>query len=99
VSRPWQRGWTAVRGAAIACWEFVAGDDPVTALGVIVALGVTALLGSSAWWVMPVAALLLLVRSLWTRLPARVRAARPSAGLEPPGAAADVELPRGGGGT
>ena len=30
--------------AAKAVWEFVVGDDPVTALGVVVALGATALI-------------------------------------------------------
>ncbi len=53
--------------AARAVWEFVVGDDPLTALGVVVALGATALIadaGSPAWWVMPLAALALLVLSL-----------------------------------
>lgn len=54
-------------GGAQAVWEFVVGDDPVTALGVVVALGVTALIagaGAAAWWVMPLAVLGLLVLSL-----------------------------------
>ncbi|HEY1833613.1 MAG TPA: hypothetical protein VGG08_04190 [Solirubrobacteraceae bacterium] len=54
------------RGVA-ALWSFVVGDDPVTALGVVVALALTALITSSgvpAWWVMPVAAVGLLVLSL-----------------------------------
>lgn len=53
--------------AAKAVWEFVVGDDPVTALGVAVALGATALIataGAPAWWVMPLAVLVLLVLSL-----------------------------------
>lgn len=53
--------------AARAVWEFVVGDDPWTALGVAVALGATAVLagaGAPAWWVMPVAAVALLVLSL-----------------------------------
>ena len=29
--------------AARAVWEFVVGDDPITAFGVVVALGATAL--------------------------------------------------------
>jgi hydrogenase/urease accessory protein HupE len=48
-------------------WEFVVGDDWVSALGVVVALGVTAALagaGVSAWWVMPVAVVALLALSL-----------------------------------
>jgi hypothetical protein len=48
-------------------WDFVVGDDPFTALGVVVALGATALIagtGAAAWWVMPVAAVGLLGLSL-----------------------------------
>ena len=57
-------------GFGRAVWEFVAGDDWMTALGIVVALGVTAILadaGVAAWWVMPVAVLALSLR----------RAARP----------------------
>jgi hypothetical protein len=53
--------------AALAVWDFVVGDDPWTALGVAVALGATALLastGAAAWWVMPVAVVVLLALSL-----------------------------------
>jgi hypothetical protein len=53
--------------ALLAVWEFVVGDDPMTALGVAVALGATALIagaGAPAWWVMPVAAVALLALSL-----------------------------------
>ncbi|MBV9338883.1 MAG: hypothetical protein JO262_01340 [Solirubrobacterales bacterium] len=53
--------------AARAVWEFIVGDDPVTAAGVVVALGATALIagaGAPAWWVMPVAVLALLALSL-----------------------------------
>ena len=53
--------------AAKAMWEFVVGDDPFTALGVVVALGATALIadaGAPAWWVMPAAVLALLGFSL-----------------------------------
>jgi hypothetical protein len=53
--------------AARAVWEFVVGDDPITALGVVVALGATALIaatGAAAWWVMPVAVPALLALSL-----------------------------------
>jgi hypothetical protein len=48
-------------------WDFIVGDDWRTALGVVVALGLTALIaqaGSSAWWVMPVAVLGLLALSI-----------------------------------
>jgi hypothetical protein len=53
--------------AAHAVWDFVVGDDPWTAVGVAVALGATALLagtGAAAWWVMPLAVVLLLALSL-----------------------------------
>ncbi len=53
---------------AVAVWEFVVGDDPVTALGVAAALGLTAAVagaGASAWWIMPIAVVLLLALSLW----------------------------------
>jgi hypothetical protein len=48
-------------------WEFVVGDDWVVALGVIVALGVTAIVaaaGVAAWWIMALAVPLLLALSL-----------------------------------
>ena len=53
--------------AANAVWEFVVGDDPMIALGVVVALGATALIaaaGAAAWWVLPLAAVALLALSL-----------------------------------
>jgi hypothetical protein len=56
-----------LRRALEAVWEFVVGDDPMVALGVVVALGVTALIagaGAPAWWIMPLAVLLLLALSL-----------------------------------
>ncbi len=48
-------------------FEFVVGDDWVTAVGVVAALGLTAALAgiSSAWWVMPLAIPLLLAFSVW----------------------------------
>jgi len=48
-------------------WEFVVGDDWVTAAGVIAALALTAVIagaGIAAWWVMPVAVAALLALSL-----------------------------------
>jgi hypothetical protein len=53
--------------AARAVWDFVVGDDPWTAVGVAAALGATALLagtGAAAWWVMPLAVVVLLALSL-----------------------------------
>lgn len=63
---------SAVVAVLRATWEFVVGDDWRTAVGVVAALGLTALIaraGSSAWWVMPVAVLVLLALS--TRRAAR----------------------------
>jgi hypothetical protein len=53
--------------AARAVWQFIAGDDWLTAPCVLAAIGLTALLahaGAVAWWVMPVAVLALLALSL-----------------------------------
>ncbi len=58
---------TRVRAIALGVWDFVVGDDWLTAFGVVVALGVTAIVagaGATAWWLMPVAVLALLVLSL-----------------------------------
>jgi hypothetical protein len=52
---------------AIGAWEFVVGDDWRTALGVVLALALTALLAGeaiSAWWVMPLAVIGLLALSI-----------------------------------
>jgi len=58
---------SAVRAAALWLWDFVVGDDWLTALGVVVALALTALLaaaGAAAWWVTPAAVVALLALSL-----------------------------------
>ncbi len=55
-------------------WDFVIGDDWRLALGGGVALGITALLahhGWSAWWVTPVAVVLLLVGTVARTTPVR----------------------------
>lgn len=51
-----------MRRALSAVWEFVVGEDPLVALGVALAIGLTALL--RAWWVMPPAVAALLAHSL-----------------------------------
>ena len=54
--------------AARAVWDFVIGDDWRVAAGVVIALGVTALVAGSsvaAWWILPLAALLMLGLSVW----------------------------------
>jgi hypothetical protein len=56
-----------VKRALLAIWDFVVGDDWVTAAGVVVAGAATAALQSAgvvAWWLIPVAVALLLTRSL-----------------------------------
>ncbi len=56
-----------LREFAAAVWEFVVGDDWMTAAGVAVAIGLTAIVAATnapAWWVMPVAALGLLATSV-----------------------------------
>jgi hypothetical protein len=53
--------------AALAVWDFVVGDDWVTAIGVVAALGLTAVIagaGGAAWWVMPAAVIALLALSV-----------------------------------
>src|SRR5450755_169055 len=58
---------SSIVSAALAVWQFVVGDDWVTAIGVVVALGLTALIaaaGGAAWWVMPPAVIALLALSL-----------------------------------
>jgi hypothetical protein len=58
----------ALRGFGAFVWDFVVGDDWRTAVGVVVALGVTAVAagsGVTAWWIVPVAAVGLLAASLW----------------------------------
>ena len=53
-----------------AIWDFVVGDDWVTAAGVAVAVALTAAIagaGAPAWWVMPVAVAVLLTASLRRR--------------------------------
>jgi hypothetical protein len=45
-----------LRSVWLAVWDFVVGDDWRLALGVVLALGVTALAagaGATAWWIMP----------------------------------------------
>jgi len=48
-------------------WNFVVGDDPRAAAGVVIAIGITAALvagGLDAWWLMPVAVACILALSL-----------------------------------
>jgi hypothetical protein len=57
-----------LRAFAAFLWDFVVGDDWRIALGVVVALGVTAVAagwGLTAWWIVPVCTVGLLAASLW----------------------------------
>ena len=56
-----------VRAVADGVWEFVVGDDWITAAGVVLALGLTALAAEAGpgWFVMPVAVIALLWLSIW----------------------------------
>jgi hypothetical protein len=55
------------KGALLGFWEFIAGDDWVTAAGVVLALALTALVAErdAAWFVMPIAVATLLALSIW----------------------------------
>jgi hypothetical protein len=59
----------------VAFWyDFIVGDDPIVAIGVVIALGLTAILAHgtiTSWWLLPTASAILLVASL-------IRAARRS---------------------
>jgi hypothetical protein len=49
-------------------YDFVIGDDWLIAAGVVVALTITALVGTTGvagWWIVPVAIVILLPLSLW----------------------------------
>jgi hypothetical protein len=51
----------------VSVWEFVVGDDWVTAIGIAIAIGLAAIVqaaGVAAWWLVPLAAVGLLVRSV-----------------------------------
>lgn len=47
---------------ALFWWDFVVGDDPLAAAGIVVAIAITAAL--HAWWVMPLAVVAVLALSL-----------------------------------
>ena len=57
-----------IQALARFIWDFVVGDDWRIAVGVVLALGVTALVagaGTIAWWILPAAVAGLLVLSIW----------------------------------
>jgi hypothetical protein len=56
------------RAVAQFAWDFVVGDDWRIAVGVALALGLTAVVagvGVAAWWVMPLAVAVMLSASVW----------------------------------
>ena len=58
---------STVTRIALGVWEFVVGDDWRAAVGVAVALGLTAIVATTdlaAWWIMPLAVLAILTLSL-----------------------------------
>jgi uncharacterized membrane protein len=66
-SRRGGRSVKLLRSGLLAVWEFVVGDDWRTAVGVALALTLTAAIakaGISAWWLIPVAVVMLLALSL-----------------------------------
>jgi hypothetical protein len=51
-------------------YDFVVGDDWQVAVGVVIGLGLTAVLAAldiAAWWLMPLAAIVLLAVSTWRK--------------------------------
>jgi hypothetical protein len=58
---------STARRIAIGVWEFVVGDDWRAAVGVAVALALTAVLATTdvaAWWIMPLSVVTILALSL-----------------------------------
>ncbi len=65
---------TRVRALGVFLWDFVVGDDWVTAVGVALALALTALVAEtsiSAWWIVPLAVAVLLSLYLWRAIRAQ----------------------------
>ncbi len=63
-----------LRDLGLFLWEFVVGDDPWVAAGVVVGLALTAIAaeaGDDAWLLLPVLVVVLLAWSLRRALPQR----------------------------
>jgi len=61
-------GAARLRSAWLAIWDFVVGDDWRLAAGVVLAIGLTAVVagaGGTAWWIMPLVVAALLLTSVW----------------------------------
>jgi hypothetical protein len=57
-----------IEAAGRAVWDFVVGDDWRVAAGVVIAISITAIVAGasvSAWWILPLATLLMLGLSVW----------------------------------
>ena len=57
-----------LRSFGLFWWNFIVGDDWRVAAGLAIALGLTSLLtheGVNAWWLLPIAIVVLLTGSLW----------------------------------
>ena len=57
----------SIRAFALFWWDFVVGDDWRAAVGIVIAIGVTASLvatGVDAWWLMPPTVATILALSL-----------------------------------
>jgi hypothetical protein len=55
-------------------WDFVVGDDWRIAVGVVLALGVTAIVAGTsvaAWWILPLAVAAVLGLSVWHAVSSR----------------------------
>jgi len=55
---------SVVRGFLRFLYDFVVGDDPVIAIGVVAAIAVTGLAGTEGYWILPIAVLALLAFSV-----------------------------------
>jgi hypothetical protein len=58
---------TRIRSTVLGVWDFIVGDDWISAAGVVVGIGATAIVASAgvaAWWVLPVAVMVILALSL-----------------------------------
>jgi hypothetical protein len=56
-----------IRAFGAFLYDFIVGDDPLIAAVVVLALGITAIVaaaGIAAWWVMPLAVVLVLALSI-----------------------------------
>jgi len=53
-----------LKALGLFLYDFVVGDDWRIALGVAAAIGLTAIVGGGAWWILPLAVALILALSV-----------------------------------